>query len=375
MIISSSSVSMASQRSYARNVHQTTKTTKWQLANPSNAISTTQDYSYSYKEETMYNNYNDFAQRMKDVKQNSSNNYNPETPQIVRMNRPEAYKYFQETVSETLRSLLDMLYKAKGLTRDSLADYDYYNQNFTSITDNSGTLSLNSDYYNIWNQVTDTHYSYSESETTTFESTGKAITADGREISFNVSFTMSRSFKEEYQSSAFTQYNQVLTDPLVINLSSSPISISDQTFFFDIDSDGKDDEISSLGAGCGFLAYDKNNDGVINNGSELFGTKTGNGFYDLSQYDDDGNGWIDEADNIFKKLKVWTKDENGNDRLISLKEADIGAIYLGSNETPFSITDKNNTVNAVVRSSGIFLRESGGSGSISQIDLAKHPEV
>lgn len=366
---------MASQRSYARNVHQTTKTTKWQLANPSNAISTTQDYSYSYKEETMYNNYNDFAQRMKDVKQNSSNNYNPETPQIVRMNRPEAYKYFQETVSETLRSLLDMLYKAKGLTRDSLADYDYYNQNFTSITDNSGTLSLNSDYYNIWNQVTDTHYSYSESETTTFESTGKAITADGREISFNVSFTMSRSFKEEYQSSAFTQYNQVLTDPLVINLSSSPISISDQTFFFDIDSDGKDDEISSLGAGCGFLAYDKNNDGVINNGSELFGTKTGNGFYDLSQYDDDGNGWIDEADNIFKKLKVWTKDENGNDRLISLKEADIGAIYLGSNETPFSITDKNNTVNAVVRSSGIFLRESGGSGSISQIDLAKHPEV
>ena len=184
--------------------------------------------------------------------------------------------------------------------------------------------------------------------------------------------TMSRSFAEEYASSDFMQYEQVLTDPLVINLDSNPVSLSGQHFYFDLDCDGKKEEISSLGAGSGFLAYDKNNDGIINDGSELFGTKSGNGFHDLAAYDTDGNGWIDEADEIYQHLKVWYKDENGNDKLISLKDADVGAIYLGSEKTKFSLTDKNNNLDGMVRSTGVFLKESGGSGTISQVDLARH---
>jgi hypothetical protein len=168
------------------------------------------------------------------------------------------------------------------------------------------------------------------------------------------------------------QYEQVLTDPLVINLDSNPVSVSDQTFYFDIDCDGVLDEISTLSSGNGFLALDKNGDGIINDGSELFGTRSGNGFSDLAAYDEDQNGWIDEADSIFNKLKVWTKDENGNDKLISLKDADIGAIYLGSSATGYSLKDSDNSTNAYIRSSGIYLKESGGSGVISQIDLAKH---
>ena len=35
--------------------------------------------------------------------------------------------------------------------------------------------------------------------------------------------------------------------------------------------------------GSRFLALDKNNDGIINNGSELFGTESGNGFIDLKK--------------------------------------------------------------------------------------------
>jgi hypothetical protein len=211
-----------------------------------------------------------------------------------------------------------------------------------------------------------------ESEAVTFESNGTAITADGRELSFGVSFSMSRTFQEEYSSSDFMQYEQVLTDPLVINLDSNPVSVSDQTFYFDIDCDGVLDEISTLSSGNGFLALDKNGDGIINDGSELFGTRSGNGFSDLAAYDEDQNGWIDEADSIFNKLKVWTKDENGNDKLISLKDADIGAIYLGSSATGYSLKDSDNSTNAYIRSSGIYLKESGGSGVISQIDLAKH---
>lgn len=62
-----------------------------------------------------------------------------------------------------------------------------------------------------------------------------------------------------------------------------------------MDCDGKQEEISKLNAGCGYLALDKNGDGVINDGNELFGVKTGDGFYELSKYDSDLNGWIDET--------------------------------------------------------------------------------
>ena len=41
-------------------------------------------------------------------------------------------------------------------------------------------------------------------------------------------------------------------------------------------------------------ALDINEDGKINDGKELFGTASGNGFGDLAAYDQDNNGWIDE---------------------------------------------------------------------------------
>ena len=88
-------------------------------------------------------------------------------------------------------------------------------------------------------------------------------------------------------------------------------NLTDQKFFFDIDADGKKDEISELAAGSGYLALDHNNDGKINDGSELFGPESGDGFADLAEYDDDGNGWIDENDAVWKKLKIWCRNKKG----------------------------------------------------------------
>ena len=159
-------------------------------------------------------------------------------------------------------------------------------------------------------------------------------------------------------------------DPLVINLEGNPASFSDQTFFFDLDSDGKAEELSSLAKGSGFLALDLNNDGIINDGSELFGTKSGDGFKDLAAYDKDGNGWIDEDDEVFKHLKVWTKDADGRDRLIALGDAGVGAIYLGHTATEFSVKQmETNQTQGIVRSTGVFLKESGEVGTIQHVDL------
>lgn len=61
------------------------------------------------------------------------------------------------------------------------------------------------------------------------------------------------------------------------------------------------------------MALDVNYDGIINDGRELFGPRTGNGFLELAEFDIDGNNWIDENDPIFEKLRIWTLDEKGNE--------------------------------------------------------------
>ena len=214
-------------------------------------------------------------------------------------------------------------------------------------------------------------YYYKESEYTSFETTGTAVTADGREISFNVNLQMSRQFME-YSNTTIDFGAPMLTDPLVINLDNNVTQVSDQTFRFDIDADGTLDTISMLGPGSGYLALDKNGDGIINDGSELFGTASGNGFADLAAYDSDGNGWIDEADKIFDKLRIWSKDANGRDVLVGLGAAGVGAIYLGSADTEFSLNSaKTNSTNAVIRQTGIFLYENGNAGTIQHVDVAK----
>ncbi|MCM1261789.1 MAG: hypothetical protein NC313_03635 [Butyrivibrio sp.] len=214
------------------------------------------------------------------------------------------------------------------------------------------------------------HY---EAESTSFSTNGVVRTADGREINFGLNLEMSRSFAEYYEENyGLEALNTTYTDPLVINLNANIAQLSDQKFFFDLDCDGEEEEISSLQAGSGFLALDLNNDGAINDGSELFGTKSGNGFGDLAVYDSDGDGWIDEDDDVWEKLLIWTKDENGKDKLYTLKEAGVGAICLQNSATEFALNSmSDNRSNGVIRNTGIFLYENGNVGTVQHLDLAQ----
>ena len=212
-------------------------------------------------------------------------------------------------------------------------------------------------------------YYYEETENTTFSTEGTVKCADGREISFNLNLEMSRSFQEYYEEVVTTKQIS-MCDPLVINLGGNIAELSDQTFLFDIDGDGEMDEISELSAKSGFLALDRNGDGIINDGTELFGTESGNGFKDLSAYDTDHNGFIDEGDEIFSKLKIWIMDEQGNKQLFSLAEKGVGAICLQNAATDFTLTGGNNRTNGQIRNTGFFLYENGAVGSIQHVDLA-----
>lgn len=210
-----------------------------------------------------------------------------------------------------------------------------------------------------------------EKEETSFSTTGTVKTADGREIHFNVNVGMSREFQSYYRED-LDMMNIKMCDPLVINLDTNVAELSDQKFFFDIDADGEMDEISGLGSGGGYLALDKNGDGIINDGSELFGTSNGDGFADLARYDEDGNGWIDENDAIWSKLKIWCKDENGNDVLYRLADKGVGAICLQKALTDFTLQGSDGATKGAIRSTGVFLYENGNVGTMRHVDVAKY---
>lgn len=209
-----------------------------------------------------------------------------------------------------------------------------------------------------------------EREDTAFSTVGTVRTADGREIQFNVNVGMSREFQQHYQEQLEEAF--VFCDPLVINLDTDIAELSDQTFYFDIDGDGEMDEISGMGAGSGYLALDKNEDGIINDGSELFGTSSGNGFADLAKYDEDGNGWIDENDAIWDKLKIWCKDEKGQDVLYKLADKGVGAICLQNVSTDFTLKGQQGRTKGAIRNSGVFLYENGNVGTVQHVDVAKY---
>jgi len=212
---------------------------------------------------------------------------------------------------------------------------------------------------------------YEEIEETSFSVEGCVRTADGQEYSINVNVGMTRSFMEYYREEISVVQYQKIYDPLVINLEAGSARLSDQKILFDIDSDGTKENLHRLEKGSGYLALDKNGNGIIDDGSELFGTKSGDGFGDLARYDEDGDGWIDEDDAIWDKLRIWCQNEDGTGTLYSFKEKNVGAICLQNTQTQFSLTNAENAEKGYIRSSGVFLFEDGRAGTVQHLDLVQ----
>ncbi len=220
-----------------------------------------------------------------------------------------------------------------------------------------------------WGISYDRHESYSEAEQTTFSASGKVTTADGRELDFSLQLSMSRSYHTESDVSLRLGDAARKTDPLVLNFSGTAAQLTDQRFAFDLNADGQAEQINFVAPGSGFLVFDRNGDGKVNDGRELFGPATNDGFQELSALDSDGNGWIDESDPAFNQLQIWTRSSDGNDQLQSLAAAGVGAIALSRVSTPFDIKNNDKQLLGHIRNSGIFLQESGAAGTIQQIDL------
>jgi trimeric autotransporter adhesin len=169
-----------------------------------------------------------------------------------------------------------------------------------------------------------------------------------------------------------------LATPLVLDLNAdgliSTLSISDGVSF-DLNSDGKLNRTGWVGSGDGLLVRDLNGDGVINNGSELFGEFTKladgstarDGFEALADLDTNGDGWVTADDDAFASLAVWI-DANadgitGAGELRSL--ADLGIV--GISVSNVSVNPSVDASGNVIALQTTFTREDGTSSTVADV--------
>ena len=181
--------------------------------------------------------------------------------------RSSASEQTLSTIREyTVRYIFDLLFPSRNSTlRDWMQENGWSSGNQTGNSWNTGnsvnntqtnsgstqgTATPASDVFNlvtsrvkILNYVSETWNI--EQEDTSFSTVGSVRTKDGREINFNVNVNMSRRC-EEYYKEQLNVAEFTLHDPLVINLDTDVAEVSDQTFYFDLDADGKEEEISVL---------------------------------------------------------------------------------------------------------------------------------
>lgn len=200
-----------------------------------------------------------------------------------------------------------------------------------------------------------------EGEYLHISASGTLRIADSREIAFSLDLSFTHL--------SLTAEASQAEDPLVINLDGTPAKLSDITMRLDLDGDGVTEEIPFVIAGKAFLVYDKNGDGVVNDGRELFGPATGQGFSELAALDDDQNGRIDSGDNAFSSLRLWQLASEGYFTLTPLLAAGVDALGLQAGETPILLTDSAGQPTGQIARTGFFYTHDGAAGTVQQVNL------
>lgn len=205
-----------------------------------------------------------------------------------------------------------------------------------------------------------------ETESCQFGASGKVCLADGSQRQFDVGYRFERS------ESVSRTVSSTMFDPLVIDSLAPRAALAESSVEFDLNNDGTLERMRLPAAGSSFLFLDRNRNGRADNGSELFGPESGDGFAELARLDDDHNGWIDSADAAFADLRLWQVDDAGQQRVRRLDEAGIGALAITAAATPFQLKENGQTVGQM-RSSSVWLGETSGAGIIRQVDVSTTP--
>ena len=141
--------------------------------------------------------------------------------------------------------------------------------------------------------------------------------------------------------------------PIILSLSKRYPELTAPDVWFDLANCGTPQLLSWTRPDVieGFLVLDRNGDGVISNGSEMFGNYTpipgtlaiaANGFqalgaYDLAQNGGDEDGWITPNDAVFESLRIWMDSDHDGvsapSELKSLRSLGIIAISVNARKS------------------------------------------
>ncbi len=194
---------------------------------------------------------------------------------------------------------------------------------------------------------------------------------------------LKRSVQTGSITNAYNEYRQAQAsniqriDPLILDLDGDGIEtthINNSNAFFDLDLNGFAENTSWAKGDDGFLVLDRNQDGIINNATELFGDRTllndgvtyaSSGFQALAEYDDNQDGLIDAGDSIYSLLRVWQDaDGNGVSAASELKSLlDLGIVSIALSYLNTGITDAADNIQVRV---GEFTRTDGTTSAIGE---------
>ena len=169
-------------------------------------------------------------------------------------------------------------------------------------------------------------------------------------------------------------------DPLVLDLLGDgfkPTSL-DKGVHFDLDGNGFAERVNWIQGDDALLALDKNGDGVINDGNELFGDRyrlsNGKlarfGFEALMEQDTNGDNVIDDKDANYSRLQVW-QDVNQNgisekEELRSLSQAGVAAIQLNYQNSQLGGHEE-----VIFGNSAKFIKANGETGDATEYWVKK----
>lgn len=221
-----------------------------------------------------------------------------------------------------------------------------------------------------WELAIDHHHRIEEHEHTTVVAHARVTFEDGSEREIALELGMSRRFVEEVGFSLRLGGSAEPIDPLVVTLSPEAASFGSDHLRFDLDLDGTTNDVRMTGGTSHYLVHDRDGDGRITDGSELFGPRTGDGFAELAAHDLDGNGWIDLGDPIFHELRLAVSDGEGGVVLRGLEELGVAAIGVASVTSPFSVRDRDGaTPVGQIQATGLVLLRDQGVGTVQHVDL------
>jgi hypothetical protein len=204
-----------------------------------------------------------------------------------------------------------------------------------------------------------------------FEAELRARVEDGKggtvEQSVSVKIRASREFFQQ-EEATLQVGERPKKDPLVLDLTGAGIDLTgvEDGTVFDLDADGVAEKAATVRGGTGLLWMDRNGNGQLDDGTELFGDVGGaaNGFEALASLDANSDGRIDIEDTTFGNLRL-RLNSGGQMQDVTLAEAGVASLGLQHVALPASLGDS-----ASVDAVGAFQRTDGTLGAMADVRLA-----